>query len=247
MNTMNTSTDTDTSIHIYQRHCFLSLHSVSKNRPAWHDPLSALQRLLKDVSKSTYNIKYTALYDNARGDVSGHFLSSIPDIRIVQHTGGSDPSAYLNMLDTIKSDNLSPDDIVYILEDDYVHRGDWIQALVEGVTVGSYVTLYDHPDKYNISMYPSLKSQIVVTPSFHWRTTPSTTSTFACRVHTLLEHTPIHKRYCEVFRGCNNDHGRFVHLWNTGASLVSCIPGLSTHVEEGMISPCIPETEWMCK
>jgi len=239
--------DPGSSIHIYQRHCFLSLHSASKKRPSWHDPVSALQHLLKDISGSKYDIKYTAVYDNARGDISDHFLSSIPDIRIVEHKGGSDPTAFLNLLDIIKSDNLHPDNIVYILEDDYAHRGDWIQALIEGITVGSYVTLYDHPDKYNVSMYPSLSSQIFVTHSFHWRTTPSTTSTFACRVHTLIKHMPIHKRYCEVFRGCNNDHGRFVHLWNTGASLVSCIPGLSTHVEDGMISPCITETEWMYK
>lgn len=232
------------TIHIYQRHCYISLQSASKSRPTWFDPKSALQKLLRDISASNHIIRYTAVYDNARGDVSEHFLSSFSDLRIVQHKGGCDATSFLNLLDTILSDNLPDDDIVYILEDDYVHRGDWIQALVEGVNIASYVTLYDHPDKYEISMYPQLKSQVFRSLNFHWRTTPSTTNTYACRVQTLVSHMPVHKRYCELFRGYTNDHAKFVHLWNIGASLVSCIPGLSTHVETNMISPCVHEMEW---
>lgn len=233
------------TVHIYQRHCYVSLQSAHKKRPQWFDSLSALRRLVSDIDASKHaQVKYTAVYDNARGDIDSHFLSSVPGIRIVQHKGGCDATSFLNLLDTIIADNIPDDDIVYILEDDYVHRGDWIRALVEGVTVAHYVTLYDHPDKYDRSMYPDLKSQIVVTSGFHWRTTPSTTNTYACYMRTLRVHMPIHKRYCELFRKFTNDHAKFVHLWNQGASLVSCMPGLATHVEENMLSPCIPETEW---
>jgi hypothetical protein len=35
------------------------------------------------------------------------------------------------------------------------------------------------------------------------------------------------------------DHEKFTHLWDIGSNLVSCIPGYSTQVEDGMLSPII--------
>ena len=242
------------TLHIYQRHCFLSLNSVSKKRPAGFDPRAALERLLEDVRMppphSIDAVRYTAVYDDAKGAFSSHFLSTLTlrdGERILIRKGGCDASSFLNLLDCISKDNLAPSDIVYIVEDDYVHRKGWINALVEGVVHGgaAYVTLYNHPDKYCHPMYNNLKSSLIVTPNHHWRTTPSTTNTYACYVGTLQSHMLIHQQFCELYRGFTNDHGKFLHLASSkGALVISCIPGLATHVEVGMLCPCVQEREW---
>lgn len=41
------------------------------------------------------------------------------------------------------------EEIVYFLENDYIHRFDADKILLEGIELGAdYVALYDHPDKY---------------------------------------------------------------------------------------------------
>ena len=102
-----------------------------------------------------------------------------------------------------------------------------------------YYTLYDHPDKYWLPMYEELQSKIIATPSVHWRTTPSTTNTYACRFKTLKQHFDIHVQYCDLVAKWTKDHDKFTHLWSIGSNIVSCIPGYSTHVEGNMLSPTI--------
>ena len=102
-----------------------------------------------------------------------------------------------------------------------------------------YYTLYDHPDKYWLPMYDDLTSKIIATPSTHWRTTPSTTNTYACTYETLMKHFDTHVKYCDLIEKWTKDHDKFTDLWNQGSNLISCIPGYSAHVEANMLSPII--------
>jgi hypothetical protein len=86
-----------------------------------------------------------------------------------------------------------------------------------------------------------LQSKIIATPSIHWRTTPSTTNTYACTFRTLKQHFDIHVHYCDLIEKWTKDHDKFTHLWKIGSNLISCIPGYSTHVEGKMFSPI---TDW---
>jgi len=100
-----------------------------------------------------------------------------------------------------------------------------------------YVTLYDHRDKYFYAMYSEMRSKIYHTVSCHWRTTPSTTNTYAMRFETLKKHLPVHRAYSEG-RQITADHEKFCKLSESGAALVSAIPGWATHAEPDFASPC---------
>jgi hypothetical protein len=95
-----------------------------------------------------------------------------------------------------------PEDLVYLLEDDYLHRSGSKDAILEGLNIADYVTLYDHPDKYLLSSnggnsFNSGKlhtTRLYVTKTTHWRETNSTTMTFACKVQTLKDNYAIWKK-----------------------------------------------------
>lgn len=126
---------------------------------------------------------------------------------------------------------------VYLCEDDYLHLPTSKKLLLEGLSVADYCSLYDHPDKY---LPGQLKpSEVHLTASSHWRTTESTTMTFATRIRTLREDQDIYNLYCRT--GYPFDHEMFLALGEKGRTLMTSIPGASTHTELAWLSPL---NEW---
>lgn len=91
---------------------------------------------------------------------------------------------------------LNSDDIVYFVEDDYLHLPGSAKILEEGLEYFDYVSLYDHPDKYagyihkNIFVRDQLLSEttkILKANYSIWRTTNSTTMTFATYVEVMRQ------------------------------------------------------------
>lgn len=145
-------------------------------------------------------------------------------------------------------DQIDDKAVVYFLEDDYLHRPGAGKVINEGLTLGDYVTLYDHPDKYQgacRSVNPDLTgrgevSEVLLTPTTHWKMTNSTTMTFACRGQTLREDMEVWRRHTEGTHP--NDYGAFRELLERSArtrELLCPIPGYSTHVEVDYPSPLI--------
>jgi hypothetical protein len=143
--------------------------------------------------------------------------------------------------------DIPDDDIVYLLEDDYLHRegwGDVLKEIFESSNV-DYVSLYDHMDKYipgyfNVNAQ-GFVTQLFCTNSYHWRSTPSTTNSYAMKFSTLKRDIDIHYKWCDYEKvgKVTQDHAKFCELWNSGKSLVTPIPGYSTHVENELMSPTI--------
>ena len=108
--------------------------------------------------------------------------------------------------------------------------------------IGSSGNLFGTPNNLALVLIAiswSTISKILVTPSIHWRTTPSTTNTYACKSSTLNNHFNIHIKYCDLVDKWTKDHDKFTELLNNGSNLLSCVPGLSTHVETQFLSPII--------
>lgn len=224
-----------TKIKVFVRHCNFSANSANKARPEWFTTEKCWNNLNETADSDT---SVTVLFDGAPNE--SHFLYN-KDIDIVCTKGGSDGHSFLNLLKYVNDLNIEDDTILYFLEDDFYHRTGWTNILREGFQyIGvDYITLYDHSDKYDDSAYGDLQSKIIVTPSIHWRTTPSTTNTYAMLSQTFRKHYNIHLEYCDLNRGFTHDHAKFTRLWQEGASLISCMPGYSTHCEPMYLSPII--------
>lgn len=140
------------------------------------------------------------------------------------------------------------DEIVYFIENDYIHKPDSQKIIEEGFTLGApFIALYDHPDKY---LDPSKggnpycqggaeDTRVYLSDSIHWKITNSTTMTFAAKVSTL-------KKYEDTLRNFTkdthpNDFQMFLHLREQGGLLLTPLPGYATHGETAWLSPL---TNW---
>jgi uncharacterized Fe-S cluster protein YjdI len=141
-------------------------------------------------------------------------------------------------------------DVVYFLENDYIHKPNSDVILLEGInTGGDYVSLYDHPDKYIPSSRggnPFVENdggevtKVYLTKSIHWKITNSTTMTFASKVKTLKDDESILRKWTNM-GDYPHDFNMFIELREKGKSLLSPIPGYSTHGESNWLSPL---TDW---
>jgi hypothetical protein len=176
------------------------------------------------------------------GTKENHHFKFSPGDKVTEYVGGSDAASLLFCLRYIQQQQLDPDDVVYIVEDDYLHLPGWDTILYEAFQTFEvdYVTLYDHSDKYFLPGYADLQSKVMTSDSIHWRTTPSTCNTYAGKWKTFQKHWDTHIKYCLPDATHDGyDHTKFLDLWQQGSNLISAIPGYSTHCEIGYLSPCI--------
>ena len=223
-------------IEVFLRHCYYSQlqEQSNKERPDWWNKEKVFHNFKNTLNPETTN--YTIIYDEHYGKIENTFLSQEKDVHII--SAGGEAKSFIMTLDYILSQNFDDDTIIYFLEDDYVHRPEWDIILQEGFTLPvSYVTLYDHRDKY-AEMYADLMSKILITNHSHWKPVPSTTQTFAVKFKTLKEDKEIHQKYSTNTEP-SQDHTKFLELNQRGKHLISCLPGYSTHSVKEWISPCI--------
>ena len=140
------------------------------------------------------------------------------------------------------------DEIIYFIENDYLHKPGSQQIIEEGIKLGaSFVSLYDHPDKY---LPPSQggnpyceggaeDTRVYLTKSTHGKVTNSTTMTFAAKVSTLKENEEILRRNTSGTHP--NDFQMFIELRNNNQLLIIPIPGYATHGETAWLTPL---TNW---
>lgn len=165
---------------------------------------------------------------------------------LTYYVGGSSAGSWRHVFDYAIKTFTNPADVVYFLEDDYLHLPGSAKAILEGLQLAEYVSLYDHNDKY----IPGSKggnpyigedggevTKVFRTPSSHWKLTNSTTMTVATSVQQLLTDEKIWRDFTTGTHP--NDFGCFMYLREHGASLITPIPGLSTHCEPAWASPGI--------
>lgn len=182
------------------------------------------------------------------------WVKGLGGAHIVRHAAGSSAQSWKLAWD-VAMNNLDIDkgDYVYFLEDDYLHVTSAKIALLEGLEMADYVSLYDHKDKYIPSYHGGNQfvdgsggetTKVFLTNTSHWKLTNSTTMTFAARKQTLLEDKATWESH--TMDGSHpNDFGAFIELRTLGRSLITPIPGFSTHCEPQWASPLVEWQEYV--
>jgi hypothetical protein len=140
------------------------------------------------------------------------------------------------------------DEIIYFVENDYLHKPLSPIIIEEGFSLGaSFVSLYDHPDKY---LDPSRggnpyceggaeDTRVYLTNSCHWKLTNATTMTFASQVSTLKKLESTLRNH--TIGTYPQDFRMFLDLREQNELLITPIPGYSTHGETAWLTPL---TDW---
>jgi hypothetical protein len=218
-------------IHIYYRHA--SENRINPYRPKWFSYEKCFQNLLKTIEGYDF-INLTLSID---GDINQDFTRNYKDKFTLFSTNyQSSLLSYRDLLKYIKEQPMEPNDLIYFLENDYLHVDNWVDKILELYSTFSnldYISLYDHNDKYFPEHVNELISIIYVTNTHHWRTITSTCGSFII-TRNLFEQD------FDVWINAIGDHPTFMYLNEyKNRSLLTPIPGLSTHCMETLMSPTI--------
>lgn len=201
----------------------------NKPRPNWFSKEKCFNSLVNPITNDS-NFKLHILFNGESND-----LSFRPELLRYQENihyiyGHSAAESYVNA--TKYCYTLPIQDWVYLVEDDYLHHPNWVNILLKMTYFNGYLTLYDHPDKYNKEMYPNLKSELFKINDLLVRTTPSTTDTFCVPVYMFREDYTVHYNFSDGVK-YSRDHERFTYLTsNKNRKIYSPVPGYSVHCHE---------------
>lgn len=223
-------------IYIFYRHYNISGND-NKGRPSWFDYEKCFINLL-DTIKNTDTELHVVFDGNAKDNFIWKYKSNYT---LHEIKAGNDFQSAMETYQIAKSIVNKDEDIIYFLENDYLHSPNWVEKVKDLFNTYNvnYVSLYDHNDKYFLPMYDDLVSKIFTTKTSHWRTTPSTCGTYLIKNKLFKEDFDIHT-------GMQGDHNKYIWLnQNRTRFVVTPIPGLSTHCMEGLMSPTINWKEYV--
>lgn len=214
----------------------------NKVKPDYITNENCLRNAVKVFGKGSFHV----IADNVSDVTREMIFKYVDDLQTVSVGHGA--GTFNLALDWALKQN--DDDIIYFLENDYLHKPDSQNILIEGIDLGAdYVSLYDHPDKYipaSRGGNPQIEddggeyTKLFLSKSCHWKITNSTTMTFASTVKILKEDEEVLRKWTN--RGhYPDDYKMFLELREKNRTLVTSVPGYSTHGETAWLSPL---TDW---
>jgi len=239
--------DTQPTLRIFYRHVHSKADANSRDpnkaRPSWFSYEACFRNLLATIRNDPMGkrVHITVMFDGKWTDFTNDFISRYQlhpenDITIQFLEAGSDKNSALITLNYIMHSPYKDSDLIYMLENDYVHQAGWIKKVFELYDSGArpdYLSLYDHRDKYFLPMYADLKAKLFHTATHHWRTAPSSCGSYICTFERLSSDY-------DIFSQGMADYFMFNELTNNRKRiLLTPIPGLSTHSMEGYLSPTV--------
>jgi len=204
------------------------------------------EQCLKNATEVFKNVNWLVIADNISKETENMVRKYVAEDCIEYVSRGHGAGTFNLALDeALKYDD---NEIVYFIENDYLHKPESQKVLEEGFNLGaSFVALYDHPDKY---LDPSEggnpycvggaeDTRVYLTDSCHWKITNSTTMTFAAKVSTLKRVEPLLRKHTNTSHP--NDFQMFLELRSNDELLLTPLPGYATHGETAWLSPL---TNW---
>ena len=239
------------NLHIYYLHYNTQefegrSRDPQKRRPDWFSYNVCLMNVLKTITHRLFTGKvyFTLWHDGAlkSNSLSKEVLAAIGAAEqsgvafnvLIGEFGSGAKSAHDLHYYIAGNTNIADDDLVYTLENDYLHQDGWLEKVEELVDSGipfDYISLYDHADNYLLNVHKNFKNQMFFTRSNLWRTCFSTCYSKLAKCRTIKEDLAILNKY-DDFLAC-----ALFNLKNR--VLMVSTPGLSTHAMAGLESPSI--------
>lgn len=201
------------------------------HRPPWFNKWRCLQNFITVFN--SHDI--TLVADGVADDVAEKLQNLYPNLDIRRTNYGSNAGSFLYCLE--EAVKLAPNTMVYFVEDDYLHHEGADVILEQGLNSCAYVSLYDHPDKY-WQDNADIRAKIIMTEDCHWRTTGSTTMTFASRSGFLAEDKSIFYQWCGGADNWTHDFQLFTELAKK-RGLITPMPGYATHLDTWVIAKIV--------
>lgn len=224
-------------MHIFYR---ISDVGYKKEKPPYIGNESCLKNFIQHFQVGRHKIVVIA--DNTSQETDSMILKYIDNKDLIKVSVGHGAGTFNIALDMAL--RLKDDELVYFVENDYIHTQSAPVVLEEGLRFGfSFVTLYDHPDKYlnpseggnPLCEGKSESTRVYRTENSHWKLTNSTTMTFATNVSCLKRAESILRKWTAGTHPY--DFQMFLELVSAGFQLASAIPGQSTHGEIRWLAP----------
>jgi hypothetical protein len=204
------------------------------------------EKCLKNASEVLEGAIFHIIADNISSNTESMIQKYLTRDSIIHAKKGNGAATFNMALD--KALTYDDDEMIYFIENDYLHKPGSLKVLKEGLSLGaSFVSLYDHPDKYispdkggnPYCAGGAEDTRVYLTDSCHWKITNSTTMTFAAKVSTLKRTESILRKHTSKTHP--NDFQMFMELREKNELLITSIPGYSTHGETAYLTPL---TEW---
>ena len=204
------------------------------------------ENCLANATKVFDNAIWSVIADNVSSDTNDMIQKYVTRDCILYAEKGNGAATFNLALDEALT--YDDEEIIYFIENDYVHKPGSQKILEEGFKLGApFVALYDHPDKYitpedggnPYCQGGAEDTRVYLTDSCHWKITNSTTMTFAAKVKTLKIVESTLRAY--TTGTYPQDFKMFLDLRKQGHLLVTPLPGYSTHGETAWLTPL---TDW---
>ena len=211
-----------------------------KEKPDYINNQNCFENALRTFNKANWWV----IADNV-GEETSKFLHS--ELKTIEHVSVGHGAGTFNLALNIAL-NLPDNEIVYFLENDYLHKPEADKILEDGFDLGfDYITLYDHPDKYlnpfeggnPFCSGRAEETRVYLGKYCHFKLTNSTTMTFAAKVKTLKRDEDILRKWTKDTHP--HDFQMFMELKQKCKLIASSIPGYSTHGETQWLTPL---TNW---
>ena len=216
----------------------ISDSGYNKVKPDYINNENCLANATKEFDDSIWSV----IADNVSLDTNNMIQKYVTRDCILYTEKGNGAATFNLALDEALT--YDDDEIVYFIENDYLHKPGSQKIIQEAFELGaSFVSLYDHPDKYigpDKGGNPYCNggaedTRVYKTDSVHWKITNSTTMTFAAKVSTLKANEAILRKHTSGTHP--NDFQMFLELREANELLITPIPGYSTHGETAWLSP----------
>jgi hypothetical protein len=228
-------------IKVYYR-----LSNLEAGTPKNKIPNATKKHCLENCIKE-FGVKNITILGDRLNNKTKELVNTL-NLRLIEVDNGNGSGTFRDALDLAIKEN-NDDEIIYLLEDDFLHKPNSKQIIEEGVrTYDGYITGYDHPDKYLNKEFGGNAfiesggevTRVLKTNLTHWKITNSTVMSFATTCKRLKQDKELLYKWSS--NRITDSFNFFLELSQKhGIPCLSSIPGVSTHCELAWLSPL---TNW---